>query len=31
VRDTERDHWLSAPESVAYGLVSRVVTTRDEI
>jgi len=31
VRDTERDHWLSAPEAVAYGLVARVVTTRDEI
>jgi ATP-dependent Clp protease protease subunit len=31
VRDTERDHWLSAPEAVEYGLVTRVVTTRDEI
>jgi ATP-dependent Clp protease protease subunit len=30
-RDTERDHWLSAQESVEYGLVSRVLTTRSEL
>jgi ATP-dependent Clp protease protease subunit len=29
--DTERDFWLSAEEAVAYGLVSRVVTSRDEL
>jgi ATP-dependent Clp protease protease subunit len=30
-RDTERDHWLSAQESVEYGLVSRVLVTRSEL
>jgi ATP-dependent Clp protease, protease subunit len=29
--DTERDFWLSAEEAVEYGLVSRVVTKRDEL
>jgi ATP-dependent Clp protease protease subunit len=29
--DTERDFWLSAEEAVAYGLVSRVVTSRNEL
>lgn len=26
--DTERDHWLSAEEAKAYGLIDQVVTTR---
>lgn len=30
-RDTERDFWLSADEALDYGLVGRVVTTRDEL
>lgn len=30
-RDTERDFWLSADEALAYGLVGRVATTRDEL
>lgn len=30
-RDTERDFWLSAEEAVEYGLVSRVVTSRNEL
>jgi ATP-dependent Clp protease protease subunit len=30
-RDTERDFWLSATEALDYGLVGRVVTTRDEL
>lgn len=30
-RDTERDFWLSATEARDYGLVGRVVTTRDEL
>lgn len=30
-RDTNRDYWLTAPEAVQYGLISRVVTNRSEI
>ena len=29
--DTERDHWLSSSEALAYGLVSRIVKTRSEL
>ena len=29
--DTERDFWLSADEAVEYGLVSRVVTSRNDL
>ncbi|AEV30232.1 protease subunit of ATP-dependent protease [Sphaerochaeta pleomorpha str. Grapes] len=29
--DTERDHWLSSEEAMAYGLVSKIVTTRSEL
>ena len=29
VLDTERDHWLSADEAQAYGLVSKIISTRD--
>jgi ATP-dependent Clp protease protease subunit len=29
--DTNRDFWLSAEQAVKYGLVSRIVQTRDEI
>ena len=29
--DTERDHWLSAEEAKAYGLVGRIVENRSEI
>jgi len=29
--DTERDFWLSAEEAVAYGLVSRVITSRADL
>lgn len=31
VKDTDRDYWMSAEDAVAYGLVSRVVRTRDEL
>ena len=27
-RDTERDHWMSAEEALAYGLIDQVVTSR---
>ena len=27
-RDTERDHWMSAQEALAYGLIDQVVTSR---
>ena len=30
-KDTDRDYWMSADEAVKYGLISRVVTNRDEI
>lgn len=29
-KDTDRDFWMSAPEAVSYGLISRVVTRREE-
>lgn len=29
-RETERDYWLDAEEAVAYGLVDKIVTTREE-
>jgi ATP-dependent Clp protease, protease subunit len=28
-RDTERDYFMSADEAAAYGLVDKVITTRD--
>lgn len=31
VRDTERDHWLSAEEAKEYGVVGRIITTTDEV
>jgi ATP-dependent Clp protease protease subunit len=30
-KDTDRDYWMSAHEAVQYGLISRVITRRDEI
>lgn len=30
-RDTNRDYWMTAPEAVEYGLISRVVTDRSEL
>ena len=27
-RDTERDHWMSAEEAKAYGLIDQVVSKR---
>ena len=30
-KDTDRDYWLTADESVSYGLISRVITRRDEL
>ena len=29
--DTDRDHWMSAEESVEYGLVGRIIATADEL
>lgn len=31
VKDTDRDYWMNADEALAYGLLSRVVKTRDEL
>jgi ATP-dependent Clp protease protease subunit len=30
-KDTDRDYWMNAGEAVNYGLISRVITNRDEI
>ena len=30
-RDTERDHWLTAEEAKAYGLVGRIIRKKTEI
>ena len=30
-KDTDRDYWLDAEESVKYGLISRIITKRDEV
>ncbi|MDR1894129.1 MAG: ATP-dependent Clp protease proteolytic subunit [Spirochaetales bacterium] len=30
-KDTDRDYWLSAEESLEYGLISRIITRRDEL
>ena len=30
-KDTDRDYWMNAAEAVNYGLISRVITKRDEI
>ena len=29
-KDTDRDYWMSAQEAVKYGLISKVITNRDE-
>jgi ATP-dependent Clp protease protease subunit len=29
--DTDRDYWMNAEEAVKYGLISRVITTRNEL
>ena len=30
-KDTDRDYWMSAPEAVKYGLISKVIVRRDEM
>ena len=30
-KDTDRDYWMTAEEAVNYGLISRVITNRDEL
>jgi len=30
-KDTDRDYWMNAEEAVAYGLLSKVIKTRDEL
>lgn len=30
-KDTERDYWLNAAEAKEYGLISKVISTRDEL
>ena len=30
-KDTDRDYWMNAEEAVKYGLISRIITKRDEL
>jgi ATP-dependent Clp protease, protease subunit len=30
-KDTDRDYWMNSEEAVSYGLLSRVIKTRDEL
>ena len=30
-KDTERNHWMTAEEACAYGLVDRIVATADDV
>jgi ATP-dependent Clp protease protease subunit len=30
-KDTDRDYWMNAEEAVKYGLISKVITSRDEL
>jgi len=30
-KDTDRDYWMTAEEAIKYGLISRVITNRDEL
>jgi ATP-dependent Clp protease protease subunit len=30
-KDTDRDYWMNAEEAVKYGLISRIITCRDEL
>jgi ATP-dependent Clp protease protease subunit len=30
-KDTDRDYWMNAAEAVSYGLISKVITRRDEL
>ena len=30
-KDTDRDYWLDADESVKYGLISKIISNRDEL
>lgn len=31
IQDTERDYWLNAEEAIAYGLVSKIISSRKEL
>ena len=30
-KDTDRDYWLNAEEAISYGLISKVISNRDEL
>ena len=30
-KDTDRDYWMNSGEAVSYGIINRVITSRDEI
>lgn len=31
IKDTDRDYWMSAEESLSYGLISRIIARREEL
>jgi ATP-dependent Clp protease protease subunit len=31
VKDTERDYWLTAKEAISYGLIEKIITSRDDL
>jgi ATP-dependent Clp protease protease subunit len=31
IKDAQRDYWMNAEEAVEYGLISRIITSRDEL
>jgi len=31
IKDTDRDYWMSAEDAIAYGLVSRIARTREDL
>jgi ATP-dependent Clp protease protease subunit len=30
-KDTDRDYWMNAKESIAYGLIEKIIANRDEL
>ena len=31
IKDMDRDHWLTAPEAVKYGLINKIITSRGQL
>ncbi|MCK5673850.1 MAG: ATP-dependent Clp protease proteolytic subunit, partial [Spirochaetales bacterium] len=30
-KDTDRDYWMNAEESITYGLISKIITKREDL